>query len=218
MLYVLDIDDTLYLERDYVRSGFHFIGDWLKKNLHIKDFFKRAWHLFENGVQENIFDIVLHDIGIFDDNLVKYFVKLYRTHCPDISLQSDAKEFLTSQRREDLAIISDGYSCAQWAKIWALNLEQYVDRIVITDDFGEEFWKPSPQAYLLLQDGRTPDECVYIGDNPLKDFDAPAKLGWASSIRIRREGSLFSAIDTPKTCTEIKSLTENGLLTGNIMN
>lgn len=211
MLYVLDIDDTLYLERDYVRSGFCAIDRWLAENRNMEDFFERAWALFERGVRGNIFDTVLEDLGIFDKELVSHLVHLYRVHHPDISLQSDAMGFLKKYNQDDLAIITDGYSLAQWAKIRALNLEQYVDKIIVTDDWGKEFWKPNPRAYILAQDGRSPKECVYIADNPLKDFEVPVKLGWAPSVRIRRKGSLHYAIDTPGSCIEVELLTDGKL-------
>ena len=211
MLYVVDIDDTLYLERDYVRSGFCAVGRWLAENRNVKDFFERAWALFESGARGNVFDTVLEDLGIFDEDLIKQLVNIYRAHYPDISLQDDAMEFLEKHNRDDLAIISDGYASAQWAKIRALNLEQYVDKIIVTDDWGKEFWKPNPRAYILAQGKRSPEECVYIADNPLKDFDVPTKLGWAPSFRIRRKESLHYKIDTPKSCIEVDLLTDERL-------
>ena len=211
MLYVLDIDDTLYLERDYVRSGLYAVGRWLSENRNAEDFFERAWTLFEFGARGNIFDTVLEDLGIFDKELVSRLVHLYRAHHPDISLQSDAREFLRRHKQDDLAIISDGYSSAQWVKIRALNLEQYVDKIIVTDDWGKDFWKPNSRAYILAQGGRSPEECVYIADNPLKDFKAPVRLGWAPSVRIRRKKSLHYAIDTPESCVEVDMLTDGKL-------
>ena len=208
MLYVLDIDDTLYLERDYVRSGFYAVGCWLAENRNAENFSERAWTLFEAGARGNIFDTVLNDLGIFDKELVSSLVHLYRSHHPDISLQNDAMEFLKRHNRDDFAIISDGYASAQWAKIRTLNLEQYMDKIIVTDDWGKEFWKPNPKAYILAQGRRSPKECVYIADNPLKDFEAPAKLGWAPSVRIRRKESLHYAIDTPESCVEVELLTD----------
>jgi len=120
-------------------------------------------------------------------------------------------KFLRKHKQDDFAIITDGYSSAQWEKIRALNLEQYVDKIIVTDDWGKEFWKPNPRAYILAQDKRTPKECVYIADNPLKDFEVPAKLGWAPSVRIRRKESLHYAIDTPESCIEVELLTDGEL-------
>ena len=78
----------------------------------------------------------------------------------------------------------------------------------MTDDWGKDFWKPNPRAYILVQGGRSPQGCVYIAEEPLKDFEVPAKLGWAPSVRIRRKESLHCAIDTPESCIEVEFLTD----------
>ena len=33
-----DLDDTLYLERDYVRSGFWAVGRWIESHVAVTDF------------------------------------------------------------------------------------------------------------------------------------------------------------------------------------
>lgn len=209
MLYVLDLDDTLYLERDYVRSGFEEIDRWLLENRNGAGFFELAWRLFEQGVRGNIFNLVLSELNIIkEEDLIERFVGLYRNHIPDIKLLPDAITFMETRDKGDLALITDGYSVAQHAKIQALGLKHYFDKIIVTDDFGREFWKPATRAFVEVQGGCSSEECVYIGDNPQKDFLPPSKLGWAPSIRIRRENSLHYAVKTPKGCKEISKLTE----------
>ncbi len=208
MLFVLDLDDTLYLERDYVRSGFHAIDRWLLDNRNKAGFFERAWRLFEQGIRGNIFDLVLADLNIIEKGLIEHFIKLYRNHIPDITLLPDAITFFQIKKREDLALITDGYSIAQHAKIEALGIKQYLDKIIVTDDWGGEFWKPHPRAFIEAQGNYAPEKCIYISDNPQKDFISPEKLGWAPSIRIRRENSLHYAIETPEGCYEVSKLTE----------
>lgn len=205
---VLDIDDTLYLERDYVRSGFLAVGDWLLAKCGITGFFELAWDYFLSGIRGDIFNRVLHDINLFDDGLVNQMVGVYRTHIPDIHLLPDAQAFLKHHTASELAIISDGHSVSQWAKVRALGLEQRVGTIVITNGWGREFWKPHTRAFEAVQLGYSPGQCVYIADNPLKDFLAPAALGWMPSIRVRRAGSLHEDISTPENCIEVRTLEE----------
>ena len=52
MLFVLDLDDTLYLEWDYVRSGFLAVDRWLSHHLGLKCFFESACELFETRSAE----------------------------------------------------------------------------------------------------------------------------------------------------------------------
>ena len=46
---VFDIDDTLYLERDYAFSGFEAVGRWVAARLQIVDFALRCRHNFVAG-------------------------------------------------------------------------------------------------------------------------------------------------------------------------
>jgi len=204
----LDIDDTLYLERDYVASGFKAIGNWLLSNYGVTGFFASAWKYFLAGRRGDIFDQVLHDFKLNDKKLIARLVDIYRTHDPDIKLLPDAQSFLLNYAPKELAVISDGYSTAQWAKVRALDIEGLIGTIIITDDWGREYWKPHARAFEAVQQGYLPECCVYIADNPLKDFIAPAMLGWRPSIRVRRAGSIHYDLPTPDDCIEVKSLND----------
>jgi putative hydrolase of the HAD superfamily len=205
---VLDLDDTLYLERNYVRSGFQAVDHWLKIYRSFEGFFDEAWSLFESGARGTIFNMVLEGRGLRDANLVKDLINVYRSHMPLISLESDAVEFLCSYRLEELALITDGPAISQWAKIKALNIEKYIGTIIVTSDLGSNYSKPNPASFERIQGTLDGNECVYIADNPLKDFIAPASLGWMSSIRIRRTGSLHYYVSTPDNCVEAISLSD----------
>ena len=112
---VFDVDDTLYLERDYVRSGFHAVAQWMAP-------------------------------------------------------------------------------------------------VVLTGTLGEGRSKPHPTAFQLVEEalGCGADECVYVADNPKKDFGGPRSLGWRT-VRVRRHGGLHEAIENNATIdVEIADLTQLG--------
>ena len=208
MLYVLDLDDTLFLERDYVYSGFIAVDKWLNENQGVTGFFERIWELFEEGSRGHIFDIALKELGIEDSRLIEQLVWIYREHKPDIKLLQDAKEFIDKIPFQNLAIITDGYSNAQWIKIKALDLEAKIEQIIVTDDWGRDYWKPNPKAFITVQKSLSPEQCIYIADNPIRDFLAPKEVGWLPSIRIRRKGSLHFNIPTPEDYREVTSFYE----------
>ncbi|HVR84135.1 MAG TPA: HAD-IA family hydrolase, partial [Planctomycetota bacterium] len=85
----------------------------------------------------------------------------------------------------DLGLITDGPSVAQWNKVRLLGLARIIKDILVTEDLGAGAGKPSPLAFKKLQGNREGTACVYIGDNPCKDFQGPKELGWRT-IRIRR--------------------------------
>src|SRR3546814_13775930 len=84
---VLDLDDTLYLERDYVRSGFKAVEQWLALERAAAGFSDTCWRLFEGGHRGDIFDQGLLELGLDSHaELVAQLVTVYREHHPDIAL------------------------------------------------------------------------------------------------------------------------------------
>lgn len=189
---VFDLDDTLYLERAYVLSGFRAAGAWAEKELGISDLTERALHEFECGCRGNIFNRVLAAYGLLDRTVLTRLVQVYRSHTPSISLLPDATQCLGALRPHVyLAVITDGAVDSQRNKVRALGLHNGMDLVVLTGTWGREFSKPNPRAfeYVQQQFAVPPECCVYVGDNPAKDFITPRGLGWRT-VRIRREGGL----------------------------
>lgn len=194
---VFDLDDTLYLERDYVRSGFLAVNDWITAQYGVHGFGKRAWELFEHGCRGDIFDRVLSEFNITAPKpIIAELVALYRMHKPAISLLEDAENVLGFLHgKVKLALITDGPSEMQERKILALNLDRRFDVIVMTGSWGPEFYKPHARSFLEVEErlNVTKHRCAYIADNPAKDFLAPKFLGWRT-VRVKRFGGLHAHI------------------------
>jgi len=208
-----DLDDTLILERDYIRSGFEAVGRWAAERLGLQDFAARAWSLYRQGVEGRIFDETLAEAGHADAaSCVPEMVRLYREHAPRIALPPDAERCLHWLGRSGwpLALITDGPAVSQRRKFARLRLALRFDAVAVSDDWGRAFWKPHPRAFELVESrlaGRA-QRFVYVGDNPHKDFAGPRSRGW-KTIRIRRpEGRHAKAANlaaAPPDC-EITSL------------
>ena len=198
--FVLDLDDTLYPERDYVRSGFAAIDSLVQGRLGFQAFGDACWESFLQGGRGRIFDAVLQSrYGRVDAELVRDMVHAYRVHKPAIDLHSDARRFLERAGNLGcpLALITDGPLESQRAKIDALALQKRFSPIVLTAELGAYKSKPHPAAFELVQASFGPGQrFVYVADNPQKDFVAPNQLGWIS-IRIQRQGGLYSLATAP---------------------
>ena len=188
--WVFDLDDTLFPEREYVKSGFAAVGDWLSEAARIPRFNEVALKYFEMGVRGRIFDKTLEELGVVPEReLIDELVDRYRKHCPDIILDAATGELLSRLSNKRVAIISDGPFESQNNKIKALGLTAWACPIVLTDSWGRNFWKPHPRAFQHVEQlwslsGRS---LVYVADNPAKDFAAPTMLGWRT-IRMRLDG------------------------------
>lgn len=184
---VFDLDDTLYPEADFVRSGFRAAGEVAHAE-GVPGFAERAAALFESGLRGAIFDAVLAELAPDRaQSLLPRLIAAYRGHRPMIALHTDARELLAELKgRVPLGLISDGYAATQQAKVEALGLDRLMDRVVLTDALGgRAFWKPHPAAFVEMAAALGAGGLVYIADNPAKDFVAPNALGW-TSVRIRR--------------------------------
>jgi putative hydrolase of the HAD superfamily len=206
---VFDIDDTLYLERDYVRSGFEEVGRWVEGELGYDDFFDRCWNAFQSGVRGRVFDVALGDQAL-DRDLIQSLIERYRSHTPSIALLPDANRALDRlSERYRLAGLSDGPVDSQRAKVDALALVGRLDPIVLTDEVGRGWWKPAPDGFRRIESmvECTGSACCYIADNPAKDFRAPSELGWRT-VRVRRpQGFHYDEPSGPDVDIEIADLT-----------
>jgi putative hydrolase of the HAD superfamily len=195
---VFDLDDTLYLERDYVRSGFKHVAEYADRNLGTSDFAEHAWRLFTEGRRGTIFNNVLQEQNIpCGVEIIEHLVSVYRSHRPNIRLQTDAACCLDKLAgHASLAMITDGPIESQRNKIAALQLERRFACIVVTEELGKEYRKPSLSAFRIIEEKeefRNSRFC-YVADNPQKDFVAPRQLGW-KTIRIRRKEGLYAEFD-----------------------
>lgn len=198
---VFDIDDTLYLEREYVRSGFRAVGAWARRSLGAPDLADRAWAAFESGVRATIFDTALAGAGIEPTpELLARLVTCYREHQPDIALLADARACLDGLDVEGggaaVAVITDGPLASQSAKARSLGLAMWSQNVIFTEALGVGFGKPHCHAFELVERrlGVGGDRCTYVADNPAKDFAGPRRLGW-QTIRVRRRRGLHHHVD-----------------------
>lgn len=193
--FVFDLDDTLYPESQFVRSGFRAVAAAFAARLGPPDAtVARMVELSQSDARGRVFDALLTERGgAADPRDVAAMVTAYRRHVPELALHSDAArllERLCGRRR--LGLISDGPAEMQRNKVRALNLANRFDAIVFTDEMGREFWKPHPrgfqQAGLALCAAGA--QLVYIADNPLKDFISPRGLGW-HTVQVRRADGVY---------------------------
>lgn len=186
---VFDLDDTLYLERDFAFSGYRAAGDWLEAQGAVAPgtgpcLAEACRELFACGERRAIFDGAVQALGLAP-GLVPDLIEVYRSHMPRISLCPDAARYLAGHR--GLGLISDGFEQTQRNKIAALGLQAHCDLILPTGQWGAGFGKPHPRAYEIVAAASGGRTCVYVADNAAKDFLAPNRMGWIT-VQILRPG------------------------------
>ena len=173
-----DLDDTLYLERDFAFSGF----DAVAAHLGADGFAATCRALFDSPHRAAIFNEALRRHGVSAE--VPDLVAVYRDHAPQIALCPDAARYL---QRGGFGLITDGPERTQRAKIAALGLARFCDQIIPTGQWPAGFGKPHPRAYQAIMDAADGRRCVYVADNGAKDFVTPNRMGWLT-VQILRPG------------------------------
>ena len=153
---IVDLDDTLYEEKDFVISGFKAVVSWIhnKFNLSIKARNEINVNLLYKYYQENstkVFNQLSDQWGPFP---VNELINIYRNHVPEISLAEDAEEILLYLKGEvPLAIITDGFKKQQSNKIKALGLDKFFSLKNIIINEAPQLQKPSEKCFLQVDSG-----------------------------------------------------------------
>lgn len=173
---VFDLEDTLYQEIDFLKSGYHAVADYLTKTVGIHDLYAEMIEAYQAG-EKDVFQKVLdhHHLNIDKSELAD----VYRYHIPQIHLDSKVRSVLEQlQGRYHLAIITDGRPRTKRNIINALGLSEFFEwpDIYISDEVGH--LKTAPYSFEKIMDTYPDSHYVYVGDNPAKDFLVPNRLGW----------------------------------------
>ena len=182
---IFDLDDTLYNEKDYVRSGFRAVSDYLGGGHEAA-----LWDYFQAG--KPAIDALLGELG--REAEAETALHVYRSHRPSIRPAPGIPELLERLRARNvkIGVITDGRPEGQRNKLAALGLA--VDDVIVTDELGGvQFRKPCDIAFrIMLTRWRLhPSEVIYVGDNPAKDFLAPRQLGMRT-VYYRNPDGLYS--------------------------
>ena len=185
---VFDLDDTLFRERDFCRSGFRFLLDNIRNRL---DFVPEG--LFERMdralcERRSPFDCFEAELKPLFESAGKEWdlaalITAYRNHSPRINLSDGVVALLNSLRERGVVtgIITDGRSSTQRNKFRALNLNEFIDEsnLIISEETGFDKTSPEPFSFFVR---KYPEarKFLYVADNPEKDFFQPNLLGWTT--------------------------------------
>ncbi len=183
MVIVFDLDDTLYDEVEFVKSGFREISKYLNDD----NYYDFMVEVFEKNGSGTVFNELIDTFNL--DIPLQKLVEIYRFHQPDIDLPLESLELLKFSQAYDTALISDGYYLMQENKFRALELDNYIRYTIFTDFYHTK--KPELKPFqMVMEKFKDETDFIYISDNPKKDFIAPNELGW-KSIRYKNPVGIY---------------------------
>jgi putative hydrolase of the HAD superfamily len=234
---IFDLDDTLYLERDYVQSGFRAVAEWLCARLPepgqgaggVAQVISRL-EQEQRSNPGHAFDALANDLADTNDPyrrehresgkdtenplcspdslcelsgrpegraaVVAGMREVYRGHSPNIRPCPDVVPALRCLMEDyRLAILSDGAPERQERKLAALGIGRFFSHRIFAAP-GSNRCKPSAVGFQELAEalGQRPQACVYVADNPAKDFGGPREIGM-HTVRVRRALGLHAAAE-----------------------
>lgn len=189
MILIFDLDDTLYPEITYVYSGFKQVAKFISSVAHCAEdkVYEDLLCTLNRMGRGIVFNVVLKELGVYNQSNLKKCVSVYRKHQPSIRLPVNTKKVLHFFKDYRKYLVTDGNLVAQRSKIKALGVSKYFVKTMPTHQYGAQFAKPSTYCFELIKswEGCEFLDMVYIGDNPNKDFVNLKPLG-IQTIRINQ--------------------------------
>ncbi len=175
MIFIFDLDETLYVEKNFVLSGFKVVAKYLnvKHNFNYQNTFKDLKTILKMHGRGKIFDILLKKNKIYSKKIISKLIFIYQHHRPKIKIKKEAIGVLKKlSKKNKLYLLTDGFFKTQENKVVALGIKKYFKKIYYTGRYGRDFEKPSLKCFKMIKDKEKCDwhELIYIADNPIKDF------------------------------------------------
>lgn len=189
-----DLDDTLFRERDFCRSGFRMLCDPSRHKVAVegpypsKEELERLRTEMEKALVsgDNPFDIYeeFYRSKAIDWDLGRH-IAAYRSHRPaSLTLAEGVRKTLDllTKKGVRMALITDGRSLTQRNKIEALGIAGYFhpDLILISEETGHSKTESKEMFATVVRLFPEASRFLYVGNNPLKDFYYPNILGWTT--------------------------------------
>jgi putative hydrolase of the HAD superfamily len=177
---IFDLDQTLYPEAEYVKSGFRAVALFVARRLggDPAPLEREMLGMLQRDGRGRVFNSLLSAHGARGRLSAETLVHVYRTHVPELRLHADAAALL-GRLAGPWGLVTDGHPTAQARKIAALNLAERCRAIVCTADLGPEAAKPAAAGFRVCLErlGVDARAAAYVGDDLGKDFAAPRALG-----------------------------------------
>jgi putative hydrolase of the HAD superfamily len=188
MILAFDLDDTLFDELSYVRSGFRAVAQWAGDRFGWNPVTSAdtLWRTLQQSGRGQVFNHWLAAQAVEPTAArVRECVRVYRHHHPDITLWPEADALLTRLQAYPRYLVTDGHRVVQALKVEALGLRPRMRHVYITHRYGLAHAKPSLHCFELMRrrERCSWKELIYVGDNPVKDFVNLNRAG-AKTVRV----------------------------------
>ena len=170
---LFDLDDTLYPESEFALGGYRAVARAAAANgeCDYEEAFDCMQNAFHKDGRKEVFPGLMKRFPGLGMTL-KDMVRVYREHVPEIRLFPGYGDIIKELGKNyRLGMITDGLPAVQRGKVRALGIGELFEKIVYSWDYGEERQKPHLYPFVLMLETLriSPQEALFVGDNPEKD-------------------------------------------------
>ena len=181
-----DLDNTLVdfmrMKKESVRSAVAAMRD-AGLNMSDEEAYSAIMDIYKSeGIEyQTVFDQFLTEhYGSIDHKMLAAAIVAYRRRRESVLILYPhvTSTLITLVKRGiKLAVISDAPVKQVWLRLCHLNIHNYFDTVISTEEMGEP--KPSPKPFLMALDELdvTADEAVMVGDWPERDIAGARNVG-----------------------------------------
>lgn len=194
---ILDMDETLYPERQFARSGFRAVAAEVARRFDVPAAAARRALLraLRAGGRAQAFQSLCLECGV-PAAVIPELVAVFRAHAPRLRLPADTRDLLTQARARGwrIGILTNGLPAVQARKARALGLAPLVDAIVYAEEWGTGRGKPEREPFEVVRarlDTRAA-LTVFVGDDPWRDIYG-ARAAGLHTILLHRDGARVRA-------------------------
>lgn len=172
---ILDMDETLYPERQFIRSGFNAVASEVHARYGVPERDARATLMMalRRGSRSRALQLLCLEYDL-PPAIVPDLVDVIRSHEPALRLPAASVDLLVRARAQGwrVGVLTNGTPDVQARKALALGLDAHVDTIVYAAEWGSGRGKPERDAFDVVRDrlGTAPADSVVVGDDPWCDI------------------------------------------------
>lgn len=171
-LYIMDLDNTLIMEEDYLFQGYQVIASFLQKKRPVlisSQIYSKLIETFRREGRSLLFNRIIEEIGA-DPDLVNECVSILRTYTPPVKIEliPPMKEFLEllNHNKKPVYILTNGNKIQQQNKLENINWNgiEIKPKVVFANDYSP---KPSPEGinHIVTLTNVDRNNVVMIGDS-----------------------------------------------------
>jgi putative hydrolase of the HAD superfamily len=193
---ILDLDDTLYQRRQFMRSGFRTVAQHVavRHGLGVDTACATLDACLASGDSRRAFQTLCASHALPETD-IPLWLQVFREHQPALTLDDPVRTTLRRLRLAGwrIAVLTNGLPSVQERKVAALGLPKLVDHVVFAEQHSAQ-GKPAaePFRHALARLGMRAARCVCVGDDPATDIAGARALG-IRTIRVTQYSTIAPA-------------------------